>query len=144
MGGEAWEKLGSDYQDLATTWRRVDDIILNKASKGPQTLENISTSNLPARLIAAGRTLMEMDDITEEVSLSGFPGEMKAWVGSISKLSGEEALQEKWTYAGPAGLALPLLGMKWWHDCNGPTGEWKAAKDMLQAVFNKIMNADSL
>lgn len=144
LSPEFYVNAGPSFQDLVVAWAQVETFVKERASKGPQRLDELALTRLPPAVIAFGEAVLEGESLNEHLPPRDLPQAMSAWIDDIVGEEGDTLLAAPWCRAGNAGLSLLVLGIKWWKDLAGETKEWLEGCRRLRLAFNEIQKARSL
>jgi hypothetical protein len=143
INGSTLEELGAEWVSFVEAWVKAE-IQLGKSGKILLNMATIHDTGLLDAVIAWGLAQLSKQPFDKSTVLPMMTWAMKDWVIKLDVYDGQGCMTHAWCTPGKVRFNLLLLGMKWWIAMDGPSANWKHARDKLMLVFNHINAIQSL
>ena len=130
-----WDSLGESWHEFAWKWLTAE-ITLAKASRNMMGIDELQSSDVPTALKAWEEAQITKAEFDANILTEQFGDEMRKWwdmLGFKQDWEVNHLLAFIWCKNGKVGIAMLVLGMRWWADKSGAGKEWtRVLGKMLQ------------
>ena len=141
-----WDSLGESWHEFARKWLAAE-ITLAKAGRNMMGIDELQSSDVPTALKAWGEAQITKAEFDANILTEQFGDEMRKWWDGLGIKQDREVdrlLAFTWCRNGKVGIAMLVLGMRWWADKSGAGKEWTRVLGEIATMWELIAAAPSL